>query len=204
MAIFGGSFNPPHAGHVLATAWVLASEEVDRVLVVPAFRHPFAKELAPYEDRARMCELGLGWLPRVTVSRVEQELGGESLTLRTLEHLAAQHPSWRMRLVMGADLVLEADKWFRFDRVRELAPPIVLGRVGFEASGAPAAVVPGISSSDIRARVAASDWATLEALVPRAVLAYLREHRLYLPLSPARHGVFSSSVSPDLGGKGHG
>ena len=179
VAVFGGSFNPPHAAHVLAAAWVLASEPVDRVLVVPTFRHPFAKALAPYEHRLRMCELAVGWLPRVEVSRVEEELGGESRTLLTLEHLAKQHPDWRMRLVMGADLVLEADKWFRFDRVQELAPPLVLGRAGFDAEGAPSAVLPAISSTDVRARIAAGDWTALHALVPRLVVEYIRTHGLY-------------------------
>jgi nicotinate-nucleotide adenylyltransferase len=165
--------------HVLAVAWVLATEAADEVVVVPTYQHPFAKALAAYEDRVRMCELAVEWLPRVTVSRVEEELGGESRTLRTLEHLAALHPGWRMRLVMGADLILEADKWFRFDRIRELAPPLVLGRVGFAVSGAPSAVLPAISSTEVRAQVAAGRWDELGPLVPRKVLDYLRTHPLY-------------------------
>jgi hypothetical protein len=108
IAIFGGSFNPPHVAHVLAVTFVLATAEVDRVLVVPTFQHPFAKALASYEDRVRMCTLAMGWLPRVEVSRVEEELGGESLTLRTLEHLHAQHPDWQMRLVIGADVLVDS------------------------------------------------------------------------------------------------
>jgi nicotinate-nucleotide adenylyltransferase len=165
--------------HVLAVAWVLASEAVSRVVVVPAYQHPFAKSLAPYESRLRMCELAVGWLPRVTVSRVEGDLGGESLTLRTLEHLATLNPTWDMRLVMGADLMLEADKWFRFDRIQELAPPLVLGRVGFDAAGAPSAVLPGVSSTDIRQRIADGRWSELSSLVPREVLAFIRQHGLY-------------------------
>jgi nicotinate-nucleotide adenylyltransferase len=181
VAIFGGSFNPPHVAHVLAVAWVLASEDLSHVVVVPAFQHPFAKALAPYESRLRMCELAVGWLPRVTVSRVEEELGGQSRTLRTLEHLAGLHPSWEMRLVMGADLLLEAGKWFRFDRIQELAPPLVLGRVGFDVAGAPSAVLPAISSTDVRALIAAERWTELSSLVPREVLAYVREQQLYAP-----------------------
>ena len=91
VGIFGGSFNPPHLAHVLAVAVVLSRFEVARILVVPTYRHPFAKALAPYEDRVKMCELAMGFLPRVEVSRVEEELGGESRTLRTLQHLRAQH-----------------------------------------------------------------------------------------------------------------
>jgi len=123
VGVFGGSFNPPHLAHVLALAVVLARFDVEKLLVVPTYRHPFAKSLAPYEDRVRMCELAMGFLPRVEISRVEEELGGESRTLRTIEHLHAQHPDWSLRFVMGADLVLESSKWHGFDRIAALAPP---------------------------------------------------------------------------------
>ncbi|AKU96071.1 Nicotinate-nucleotide adenylyltransferase [Labilithrix luteola] len=178
-AIFGGSFNPPHLAHVLAMSVVLSRFEVERILVVPTFQHPFAKSLAPYEDRVRMCELAMGFLPRVEVSRVEEELGGESRTLRTLEHLRSQHPSWNMRFVMGADLMMESSKWYGFDRIAKLAPPIVLGRVGVTYDGAPPAVLPQISSTEVRAMIAAGKWDDLEPLVPREVLAYARDKKLY-------------------------
>jgi nicotinate-nucleotide adenylyltransferase len=179
VAIYGGSFNPPHLAHVLAVTVVLATEEIDHVLVVPAFKHPFAKALAPYDDRVAMCTLAMGWLPRVDVSRVEEELGGESRTLRTLEHLQAAHPDWSMRLLIGADLVLEAPRWFRFDAIQAIAPPLVVGRAGVETSGAPPPVLPAISSTDVRAKVAAGKWEELAHLVPRDVLALVRERRLY-------------------------
>jgi nicotinate-nucleotide adenylyltransferase len=178
-AIFGGSFNPPHLAHLLAVTVVLARFDVARVLVVPTHQHPFAKSLAPYDDRVRMCELAMGWLPRVEVSRVEEELGGESKTVRTVEHLRRAHPSWDLRFLMGADLIVESSKWYRFDRVAELAPPIVLGRVGVSYDGAPAPVLPAISSTEVRAMIAARRWSELEALVPKAVLAHVRARGLY-------------------------
>lgn len=178
-AVFGGSFNPPHLAHVLALATVLARFDVERILVVPTYQHPFAKALAPYEDRVRMCELAMGFLPRVEISRVEEQLGGESRTLRTLEHLHAQHPSWSLRFVMGADLVVESAKWFGFERITALAPPIVLGRVGVSYDGAPPAVLPSISSTEVRAQIAAGRWDALEPLVPRGVLQHAREKGLY-------------------------
>lgn len=177
--VFGGSFNPPHLAHLLAVATVLAVEEVERVLVVPTFRHPFAKTLAPYEDRVALCEAALAWLPRVEVSRVEEELGGESRTLRTLEHLTERHPELRLRLLLGADVLADAPKWHRFDRVVALAPPIVLGRHGFDAPGAPPPVLPAISSTEVRDLVARGDWEAVGARVPRAVVALIRERELY-------------------------
>lgn len=179
VAIYGGSFNPPHLAHLLAVTVVLATEPVDDVLVVPTFQHPFGKDLAPFEDRVKMCELALGWLPRVSVSRIEESLGGESRTLRTLEHLRAEHPDWSMRLVMGADLLVESPKWFGFDRIAALAPPIVLGRAGVPHPNAPPAVLPEISSTDVRAKCKARDFDALAPLVPRAVLAHIKARRLY-------------------------
>jgi nicotinate-nucleotide adenylyltransferase len=177
--IFGGSFNPPHVAHVLAVTYVLATQDVDQVLVVPCYLHPLAKELATFEHRLAMCERAMGWLPRTMVSRVEEELGGESRTLRTVEHLRARHPEWRMRLVVGADILLEGRRWYGFDRVIELAPPLVLGRAGFEAEGSPAPLLPEISSSEIRDSIRAGRQSEIEALVPRGVLAYIAEHRIY-------------------------
>jgi len=179
VAVFGGSFNPPHLAHVLAAAMVLALEDVERLLVVPTFQHPFAKQLAPFDDRVTMSELAMGWLPRVCVSRVEEELGGESRTLRTLEHLAAAHPAWRLRLVMGADLLAESHKWYGFERIRELAPPIVLGRVGVDLAAAPRACLPEISSTEVRAAVADGRFDELRSMVPPAVLAHIRARGLY-------------------------
>ena len=178
VAVFGGSFNPPHVSHVLACALVLSVEDVDHLLVVPAYRHPFAKALAPFEDRATMCELAMAWIPRVEVSRVEEELGGESRTLRTLESLSRAQPDWRLRLVIGADILTEAPRWFGFDVIEKLAPPIVLGRAGFTGSGA-AALLPEVSSTQVRAAIARGAWDEVEKLVPREVLAYARARGLY-------------------------
>jgi nicotinate-nucleotide adenylyltransferase len=137
------------------------------------------KALAPYEDRVKMAELAMGWLPKVSVSRVEEELGGESRTLFTLEHLHAKHPEWRLRFVIGADILLEAHKWYRFDAVRALAPLLVLGRCGFDAEGAPAPLLPEVSSTEVRAKMAEGKLDELTHLVPRDVLAYVKAKGLY-------------------------
>jgi nicotinate-nucleotide adenylyltransferase len=84
-----------------------------------------------------------------------------------------------MRFVMGADLVLESSKWFGFDRITALAPPIVLGRVGVAYDGSPPAILPAISSTEVRAKIAGSRWDDLAPLVPRDVLAFARARGLY-------------------------
>ena len=179
VAIYGGSYNPPHVGHVLAVAYALSTQPIDEVLVVPCFVHPFAKELASFDDRFAMCEKAFGFLPGVSVSRVEAELGGESRTLRTLEHLASQRPGWSMRLLVGSDILGDAPKWHGFERVKLLAPLIVLGRAGTFARGAPESLLPEVSSTDIRAWLAGGELERVRPLVPRRVLEHIAERGLY-------------------------
>lgn len=183
VAFYGGSFNPPHVAHVLAASYVLATGAFEKLLVVPVHAHALDKQLAPFDDRARMCELALGWLPNVEVSSIERELPLPSRTLYTLQALQERHPDWRMRLVIGADVLLETQKWHAFERVAQLAPPLILGRVGVQHPEAPPPILPDVSSTRVRellARRSDPEAAReLERLVPRAVLDYVAEHHLY-------------------------
>lgn len=179
IAIFGGSFDPPHVAHVLAVAYVVSTANVDEVRVVPTFQHPFAKPLSPFDHRVAMCERAFEWMAGVVVDPIERELGGESRTLRTVEALRERHADATFRLIMGADLLAESHKWFAFDEITALAPPIVLGRHGVDAPDAPPAILPDVSSTHVREAIRDEHWGELEAIVPRGVLAYIREHRLF-------------------------
>jgi nicotinate-nucleotide adenylyltransferase len=149
---------------VLAAVYALSTEPIDEVLIVPVYKHPFSKSLASFDDRLEMCRRAFAWIPRVVVSGVERDLDGESLTLRTLEHLATIHPDWSMRLLIGADAI---------------APPLILGRAGVNADGAPEAVLPRASSTEVREALASGDIASMGKLVPREVLSFIVEHGLY-------------------------
>lgn len=198
VAVFGGSFNPPHFAHVLAATLVRSMGVVDRVLVVPTFQHAFGKPLAPFGDRAAMCRLAMGWIPGVEVSEIEADLGGDSLTVRTLEHLTKQHPDWALRLVVGADVLHESSKWVAFDRVMALAPLLVLGRAGVTSHGTsgtsgapiPLPLLPEISSTAVRNFAAEEQWDEVAARVPADVVQYLRARRLY----DSHSGTASSKV----------
>lgn len=180
VAIFGGSFNPPHIAHVLAATFVLAMEdEVDELWVVPCFRHPFSKSLAPFEERMALCELAFRWLPSVTVSAVERDLGGESRTIRTVRHLQQLHPDWRLRLVFGSDIVAEAPRWHAFDELQRLAPPIVLARRGWSDPDATSSVFPDVSSTQVREAMRRGDLSWVRSWVPPAVVRHMVERGLY-------------------------
>ncbi len=183
VAIYGGSFDPPHISHVLAVVYALKVGGFDQVLVVPVFEHAFQKRLSPFEHRVRLCELSFAGIAGVAVSTVERELQTPSLTLRTLEHLAAEHPGWAMRLLVGSDVLSDTGKWHAFDRIAELAPPYIVARPGYEHPDALAALLPDISSTRVREALARRAEPEAEALlagsVPSAVLAYIDEHGLY-------------------------
>jgi nicotinate-nucleotide adenylyltransferase len=181
VALFGGSFNPPHVAHILGAAYLLSVPAFDRVLVVPVYEHAFDKSLAPFDDRVEMCRLALSWLPGVEVSRVEERLARPSRTLNTVEHLLQAHPDWQLRLVVGADVLAEVDKWYRFEDVQRLAPVYALGRAGGEVPG-PRPVLPDVSSTEVRRLLASADpddARTLDALLPRAVHDYILRRGLY-------------------------
>ncbi len=177
VGFYGGSFNPPHVAHVLAVSYVLATQPLDKVLVVPCFGHPLGKTLAPFEHRRALCEAAFAHLRGVEVSSIEQDLGKTSLTVETLRRLRASNPDWNLRLIVGSDILEEQDRWFGWDEIVRLAPLLVLGRLGRPHPGAPPAVLPEVSSSDVRARLAAGE--DVSQLLPRGVRAYIAEHGLY-------------------------
>jgi nicotinate-nucleotide adenylyltransferase len=179
IALLGGSFNPPHVAHLMLAWWTLATQDVSEVWLLPSYRHPFGKALAPFEDRIRMCELASASIRGVHVCDAERELADDPLvgkTARTLEHLVAKHPAHRFSLVIGADILPETSKWYRWDRVRELAGIVVVGREGFApVAGAP--TLPAVSSTLVRERLVRGE--DVSGLVPRKVLAYAAARGLY-------------------------
>ncbi|HVR61105.1 MAG TPA: nicotinate-nicotinamide nucleotide adenylyltransferase, partial [Polyangia bacterium] len=103
VALFGGSFNPPHVAHQMVGLYVLETALVDELWLLPCFLHAFGKPLAPFDDRFRMCERAAAALgERARVSDVERAIGQPSRTLVTVQALRAQHPRHAFSLVIGA------------------------------------------------------------------------------------------------------
>ena len=188
VALFGGSFNPPHIAHELVALYVLETQPIDELWFVPVYAHAFGKDLAAYDHRVAMCELiakSLG--PRVRVSRAEHELASRpgfavSRTLDLVDYLAS--PDRALRLVVGADILGETAKWFRWADVVAKAPLIAIGRGGFavpEGSTVTGVAMPEISATRIRELLAAEgvDAPQLVPLLPHDVLRYIASHKLY-------------------------
>ncbi len=188
VALFGGSFNPPHVAHQLAALYVLETQPVDELWFVPTFVHPFQhKHLVSFEHRVAMCKLMAAPLGRrVEVSKIEEELAQRpgfrvSRTLDLVDFLVER--GLEVRLVVGSDILGETAKWYRWDELVGKAPLIVVAREGV-ADPPPGSVVtgvqmPAISSTQVRLAYAAKDMAAVTSLVPRSVYTYIVEHDLY-------------------------
>ena len=178
IAIYGGSFDPPHVGHVLSIAWALSTAEVDTVWIVPTWTHAFNKAHgAPFEDRMAMCKLAFALFHGVEISDIERRLDGVSLTLHTLDALKNEHPDMLFRLLIGSDVLPTTDRWHRWDDIVKLAPPLVVGRQGYPMPEGCPISIPNVNSTDIRSGLASDRNAT--GLVPTAVLEYVRSRGLY-------------------------
>jgi len=178
VALLGGSFNPPHVGHLLAAHYVRATQDVDEVWLMPTFVHPFRKPTVDFEHRVHMCERmcqdAAGWMK---TSRVESEVGKDGRTVDTLDFLQARHPEHRFSLIIGSDILKDLPHWKDFDRIQRMARVVVLYRAGYPADGTVGPPLAIVSSTDIRERLSRGELSS--DLVPRRVLDYAREHQLY-------------------------
>jgi nicotinate (nicotinamide) nucleotide adenylyltransferase len=183
LAVLGGSFDPPHLGHVLMPTYVLARGLASRLLVAPTWSHPFAKRMSPFLDRLAWTRAAMAVHgARVEVSDIERRLAeargveAPSYTYDLLCAVQAEHPTYRVRLVVGSDIDSEIKRWHNYDRLVAAFPPIVVPRMGY--ADPKQCALPEISSTAVRGWLASPDnpaaRAALEATVPAPVLERLR------------------------------
>ncbi|MBQ2252593.1 MAG: nicotinate (nicotinamide) nucleotide adenylyltransferase [Clostridia bacterium] len=194
VCVFGGSFHPPHTGHVEAAQRLLSSGEVDRLIVVPAFLPPH-KTLARGATAADRLEMArLAFLPlgeRVEVSGIELEKGVSRYTLDTLSELKEAMPDVKLCLYVGSDMLFSFETWHEFRQIFPLCRILTLAREGdlarvrahaqylTEAYGAEIVVLGDcspISSSEVRAALSSGEETRR---LPEAVLEYIRQNGLY-------------------------
>lgn len=188
-ALFGGTFDPIHNAHLEIARTAADRFGLAKILFVPASNPPHkpAGTLAPWEDRVRMAELACAADPRFEVSRVEapdEQNGARSYSILTIEKLKAMgfQP---LSFLIGADAFAEIRTWHRWHDVVASVEFIVVTRPGLNPSwnippGAVVQELPGldlpVSSSEVRRKLMEN---APQILVPDAVLAYIRERRLY-------------------------
>ena len=177
IAVYGGSFDCPHFGHLSACLYALTSEPVDRLLVVPTYQHAWGKQLTAFEHRLEMTKRTMAYLnnERVEVSDMERVHGGMSLTINTVRGIAETYPGATLSWIIGADLMKDIEKWDDIDIIRKLARFLIVGRGGYD--GGDGIVMPPVSSSEVRRRVKAGE--PYKHLVAHSVYEYIEENGLY-------------------------
>lgn len=193
-AVFGGSFNPIHYGHLLLADEVVEALDLDRVLFVPAAvpPHKSSAYLAPAPDRYEMVRLATAGHPKFEVSDVELRRAGPSYTVDTLAELRI--PRADLFLIVGSETFLDLLTWREPRRIAALARLVVVPRVGsaFDPESAAAQKVVReigqeplivratslpISASELRRRV--REGRSVAYRVPDSVAAYVRARGLY-------------------------
>jgi nicotinate-nucleotide adenylyltransferase len=208
VGILGGTFDPPHVGHLLMALDAIDALALDRVVLVPAATQPLKAHdvYAAPEQRLAMTRLLVADEPDLQVDALEIERGGLSFTIDTLTQFAARAPGDERYLLVGADVARTFSRWREPEAIRRLAT-VAVWRRGDDpdgdaslppAGGAPAWVsVPSrridVSSSEIRERVHAGQ--SIRGFVPDAVREYIEATGLY---GTAR----TESGSASGGGKG--
>ena len=185
IGVFGGTFDPPHIGHLLAASDAYDALGLDRVLFIPAAGQPLKSAImASPADRLAMVERLVAGDPRFAVDPIEIERGGLSFTVDTLRAL---HERWRpegalaLVLLLGADAAATLPQWREPAEVAALAEVVVLSRTGGGTDAAAGRTIDtrrvDVSSTEIRARVAAGK--SIRGFVPEPVAAYIEGRRLY-------------------------
>jgi nicotinate-nucleotide adenylyltransferase len=191
IGIVGGTFDPPHNGHLVVAVHARDQLRLDLTLLVVA-NAPWQKvgerAVTPPSDRLAMVEAMVAGVDGVEASTIEIERGGLTYTADTLAEVDRRHPGAEQWLVIGADVARSLDTWSRLDEVRALAglavvdrggddPPIEeLRRHGWRVAHV---AIPRIdvSSSDLRARLA--DGRPIEGLADPATIRLIRQRGLY-------------------------
>jgi nicotinate-nucleotide adenylyltransferase len=196
VALFGGSFDPPHHGHIAIATAAADVFDLDSVLFAPVGLQPLKPDggSAPFVDRLAMVELACGADSRFAVSDLDAPLpdGAPNYTVQTLATLQEAMPEARLFNLVGADSFLDLPQWREPDRLLELAEWIVVSRPGFPlAELSPLGLTPhlrgrvhllqtiheDVAATNLRERLEAGDLCT-DVLSP-AVSAYIQAHHLY-------------------------
>jgi nicotinate-nucleotide adenylyltransferase len=191
IALFGGSFDPVHHGHLLLAQDALEQLQLDRLIFIPAGINPHKLQAAPKTDgmnRLRMLQAAIAGEERLSVDALELQREGPSYTVDTAEAIQEQWPQARLFLLLGEDNLPKLHTWHKIERLNQLVEFVCFGRSTEETaqSSASAAIRLNrrvdISSTEIRHRIAAG--LSIRYLVPESVRAFIYAHAIYQPHQP--------------------
>ncbi len=199
LGVLGGTFDPPHIGHLIVAQDAAIALSLDRVLFIPAARppHKLDRALTPAHIRLELLRAAVSGNPQFDVDPIEIEREGPSFTVDTLRALSRREKGATLVLLLGADQYAELDTWREPETIRALAEIAVMARAGALVD---AATVTGVrridlSSTEIRQRTA--EGKPIRYLVPEAVERLIRRHRLYGAAGPGPDAGGSTEDRPE-------
>lgn len=187
--VFGGTFDPPHVGHLIAAERAIEQAELSRLIFVPAAVPPHKKERRREDGnhRFQMLLRSTRGNPRIEVSDCELQRGGVSYTVDTLREFTATMEGTELCFILGMDMLSDFPSWRSAEEILDLAELLVLTRPDFPLPPVEKSIrrrlrickIPdiGVSSSDIRRRV--REGRSIRYMVRESVEEYIRRHRLY-------------------------
>ena len=184
VGILGGTFNPPHLGHLIMAQQVGDQLGLDEVRFMPDAQPPHVdeKKTIAVEDRANMVQEAIVDNPLFRLETAEIERGGKSYTYETMKFLKAKHPDTQYYFIIGGDMVDSLHTWYHIDELVKLVTFVGIKRTGYPTTSQYPVIwvdapLIDISSTQIRQKI--SHGHSVRYLVPEAVAAYIKEHHLY-------------------------
>lgn len=184
IGILGGTFDPPHLGHLIIANEVLESQNLDEIWFMPNQEPPHKKKSNAIsdEDRIQLVKLAIAEHPRFRLELLEMERSGPSFTYETMKILQETHPDKKFYFIIGADMIEYLPKWKHIDELVKLVQFIGVDRPSYSHE-TPYPIVYAevpemeISSSLIRDRL--MEGKTIRYIVPESVRNYIKENKLY-------------------------
>ena len=191
ICIFGGTFDPPHLGHLLIAQTICEAEEFDKVIFVPALKNPLkSKEIASsIENRLKMLEIAVEGNPHFDISDNEIKRGGYSYSIDTVRYIKKENNLKRDELyfLIGSDILKSFHNWREPSKILEECQVIVALRPGFKPSSVPNwilseiqfANIPRFELSATRIRKRWKDDKTIRYMVTQPVWEFINKNALY-------------------------
>ncbi len=196
VTLFGGTFDPPHNGHIHMMLLLQELFGFDGIYIIPTNKNPLKDTKTPAEYRLEMCQRAFSPFPWCTLLDAEVRRGGVSYTIDTVDYLLEKDPEFKKAekfFLLGEEAAYSVDQWKEVDRLISMVQPIVISRENFDAGRARSmplhifesiqkgwrkATPLGLSSTEIRVRCAKNLY--IEHLVPSAVFSYIKNKHLYI------------------------
>ena len=197
IGIFGGTFDPVHNGHIYLAKTAVEAVKLDKLIVMPDKLPPHkqASGMVSDKDRFEMCRIAFEDMPCATVSDWEMRQSGKSYSVYTMRHFKELYPKDKLWLVIGSDMLLCFDKWYRYDEILSMASLVCVSRKNDDTTqklrafakyltdkcGGEIVVTDAlpceVSSTEIRESI--KKMRDTSCYFPKKIVQYIYEHKLY-------------------------